>query len=66
MEIKLTVNGMHCMHCEKKVETAVKELNGVNEAKANHEESSLTLQVNEDYNIKDIKKAIKKCGFKVK
>lgn len=66
MEINLNVNGMHCEHCEKRVEDAVKEINGVKNAKADHINCTLVLDCDDSVNVKDIKKTIKKIGFKVK
>ena len=60
MEIK--VKGMHCEHCERKVEKALEGL-GLNNVKASHLENKVSFdETNVD--IKLIKKTIKNIGFK--
>ncbi len=42
-----TVEGMKCVHCEAHVEEALKALDGVKEAKANHNENNVTVEYDE-------------------
>ncbi len=42
-----TVNGMKCPHCEAHVAESVKALAGVNEAKADHNACTLTVDLDE-------------------
>lgn len=47
MKKTFTVTGMKCEHCEARVENALKELNGVNSAKADHNANNLTVDYDE-------------------
>lgn len=48
MEKVFTVTGMKCEHCEARVENALKELNGVNGAKADHVANTVTVDYDEN------------------
>ena len=66
-KISLHVEGMMCPHCENRVETALKGLNGVTECKANHLEHRVEVtfdphQVTES----ELKDAIVQQGYEVK
>lgn len=47
MEKVFTVNGMKCGHCEANVENALKALDGVNSAKADHVANNVTVSYDE-------------------
>lgn len=47
MKKTFTVTGMKCEHCEARVENALKELNGVNSAKADHNANTVTVDYDE-------------------
>lgn len=47
MKKTFTVTGMKCEHCEARVEIALKELNGVNSAKADHNANNVTVDYDE-------------------
>ena len=47
MKKTFTVTGMKCEHCEARVENALKELNGVNSAKADHNANNVTVDYDE-------------------
>lgn len=47
MKKTFTVTGMKCEHCEAHVENALKELNGVNSAKADHNANNVTVDYDE-------------------
>lgn len=47
MEKVFTVNGMKCEHCEARVENALKALNGVDNAKADHNADNVTVDYEE-------------------
>ena len=42
-----TVEGMKCVHCEAKVEAALKALDGVKEVKADHDADNVTIEYDE-------------------
>lgn len=48
MEKTFTVNGMKCEHCEARVENALKGINGVNSAKADHNAKNVTVDYDEN------------------
>lgn len=48
MKKVFTVTGMKCEHCEARVENAIKEVNGVNSAKADHTADNVTVEYDED------------------
>lgn len=65
-EVQLNVTGMTCEGCERAVETCVKELDGIVEVKANHEQSKVTVRVNkEKYNRDSIRQKIEAIGYSV-
>lgn len=47
MKKVFTVTGMKCEHCEARVENAIKEINGVSNAKADHVANSVTVDYDE-------------------
>lgn len=47
MKKTFTVTGMKCEHCEARVENALKELYGVNSAKADHNANNVTVDYDE-------------------
>lgn len=68
-ELEITVTGMHCGGCEKRVQNAISELKEVKEVKANHETSKVNITFKKDVGdeIKDkIKSNIERMDeFKV-
>lgn len=48
MEKVFTVTGMKCEHCEARVNNALMELNGVNNAKADHNANNVTVDFDEN------------------
>ena len=66
MERKVKVDGMMCPHCEMRVENVLKALDGVSEAKADHEKGEVTLTLSKDVDSTLIKSTIEKEGYTVK
>lgn len=62
MKLILNVSGMSCMHCEKRVENALKEI-GIN-ASANSKKGTVLVQA-ESEKTAEIKKVIEELGFTV-
>ena len=58
----ITVNGMHCPHCEKRVEKAVSAVEGVTMVKASHERNEVVF---EGGNEADVRAAITAAGYEV-
>ena len=59
------VEGMHCMHCASTVEKAIKELDGVKDAKINLDKKLCTAKLSGGVSDEAIKDAIKNAGFEV-
>ena len=61
--MEITVNGMMCAHCEAHVKEALKKINGVEEATANHEANLVTLKTSADVAEADLKAAVEGAGY---
>lgn len=59
----IAVSGMHCPHCSRAVEDALKAVDGVSKAKADHEKSTATVSLKKDVDEKLLIEAIEKAGF---
>lgn len=67
MKVELNVTGMHCPHCEAKVTKALNSIEGVISSKANHIDSKVEVEYDDKkVDLKQLKKSIKKSGFKVR
>lgn len=62
----LNVEGMSCMHCVKKVETALKEVKGVKSVNVSLENKTAELTLKEDIDTEVLKKAVEDAGYEVK
>lgn len=62
----LNVEGMSCMHCVKKVETALKEIKGVKSVNVSLENKTAEVTLKEDVDNSILKKAIEDAGYEVK
>ncbi len=62
MEKIIYIDGMSCAHCQKRVENALNELDGVS-ATVNLEEKSATLTLTKDVSMDAIKEAVEDAGF---
>lgn len=61
---KIKVYEMTCSSCEKRIENAIKKINGVLNAKANYAKETLEIEYDTTLcNIDEIKKAINKAGY---
>lgn len=65
-EIILNVEGMVCTGCEKRVENSLKEIKNVKEVTANHENNKVTIKMEDEADIKEIKNRIDELDFEVK
>ena len=64
-ELKLKVSGMVCGGCEKRVKTALSEINGVESVDANHNTGIVTITSKEDIDVSKIKEKIIDIGFEI-
>ncbi len=60
----LKVEGMSCMHCKKKVETALKDL-GLKSVKVDIETGEVRYKENKKITTEQIKQTITNLGYKV-
>lgn len=64
MKQQFTINGMHCDHCVAKVETAVKDLPGIEKVKINLKKGSGKVKFDESaVSAEQITAAITAAGF---
>ena len=65
-QLQLTVTGMDCTNCERRLETALSHVDGVVRSKADHKESSLSVVI-DPAKVKEeaIRASIQKAGFGV-
>lgn len=62
----ISVDGMMCMHCAKRVEDACKGVNGVKDAKVNLDAKNVTVTLENNVDASLIKKAINDAGYEAK
>ncbi len=62
----LNVEGMSCMHCVKKVETALKDVKGVKSVNVSLENKKAEVTLKEDVDLSVLKKAVEDAGYEVK
>ena len=59
------INGMSCGHCSKRVEAALKSVNGVKSVKVSLEEKKADIIFKNDIDNDVLKNAVKNVGFEV-
>ncbi len=59
----IKVDGMHCGHCEKAVEDALKAVAGVTKAKADKDKAEVVTAMKSDIDEKLLFEAIENAGF---
>lgn len=62
---KIIIEGMSCIHCSKKVETALSNIDGVKKVKVNLEEKCALVTLSKDIDDKIIKDTIENLDYKV-
>ncbi|MCR4435234.1 MAG: heavy metal-associated domain-containing protein [Clostridiales bacterium] len=65
MKMKLSVEGMSCMHCVMHVQDALKEVEGVTEAKADLDGKFAVIQLDREVPGELLKKAVEDAGYEV-
>lgn len=65
-EMVISVSGMMCEHCENRVKTALEKVKGIKEAYADFNTGEVKLILKGTPDKKEIKKAIKDAGYKLK
>ena len=64
MKKTIKIAGMTCMHCQMRVEKALKAVNGVNSVNVDLKNGSATLELEPQVEDLTIKNAIKEAGYK--
>ncbi len=64
-EKEIKVVGMHCNSCVNAVELSLKDVDGIEDAKADLDSGITKLTLSSDVSDADIKDAIEEAGFKV-
>lgn len=64
-EVVLKIEGMMCTGCENRIQNSLKNMNGVISVKANHNDGTVTLSVEDNIDISKIKEKIQNIGFTV-
>lgn len=59
----IDVTGMHCTHCSKSVEDALKAIDGITKAKADHEKCTATVTMKTEVDDKILIETIENLGF---
>ena len=62
-EMKITVNGMMCAHCEAHVKKALEAIEGIESAVPSHEENSVVITTSKDVDMALIKAAVEDAGY---
>ena len=62
-EMKITVNGMMCGHCEAHVKKALEAIDGIETAAASHEKNLVTITKTKDVEESLIKEAVEDAGY---
>ncbi len=65
MERVISVDGMMCCHCEKRVEDALGKIDGVVSVKADHDKKEVRVTLEKDVDTAVLEKAIEKEGYTV-
>lgn len=65
-EKEIKVVGMHCPSCVNAVELCLKDVDGIDDAKADLDSGVTTLTLSADVSDADINEAVEEAGFKVK
>ncbi len=64
IEKTLKVEGMMCSHCEAHVKEALEKVDGVEEAKADHEKCEVHVKLSKQVSEADLEKAVTEAGYK--
>ena len=65
-EIILKVEGMHCEGCEKRIQNAIKNIEGVESVTANYNDGTVKVTLIKDIEKNIVTETIEDIGFEVK
>ncbi len=66
VSVSMHVEGMTCTGCENTIKSKVSSLAGVSSVEASHTDSVVTVKMNADVDVADVKAAIASAGYTVK
>ena len=64
-DIVIKANGMACSNCEKRVQNAIKNIDGVEDVIANHLEGTVKIMLNKEIDIQIFEELIDNLGYTV-
>jgi len=64
-ELILKVEGMMCNGCENRVQNALKNIDGVEDVKANHTDKTVKITLSQDISESILKETIEDIGYEV-
>lgn len=65
-KVILQVEGMHCSGCENRIENVLKNLEGIQEIHASHEQGTVEVTIEKEEQLEQVKEKITDLGFTVK
>lgn len=65
IKTEISIDGMHCMHCAKAVENALKNVNGISSAKVELDSKKAIVTSGEETDFDEVKRVISELGFSV-
>ncbi len=63
LNMKISVKGMMCGHCEKHVKEALEAIDGITSATASHEKAEVAIETSKEVDESVIKAAVEKAGY---
>lgn len=66
MEIKLSIDGMMCAHCEARVKGCLEAIDGVSSVQVSHKKGTAVVNTSKDVDIDILKSAVEQQGYKVR
>ena len=63
--MEITVEGMHCEGCEKRIQNVVKTIDGVEEVIADHNTGKVSIKSTKEISLNEVKNKIEDLDFKV-
>ena len=62
-DILLHVEGMECTGCENRIQNALKDIDGVKEVVAKHQDGTVSISMEENCSLDDLKEKLSDLGF---
>lgn len=65
LKTEIYIDGMHCMHCAKAVENALKDIKGISSARVELENKKAIVASSDETDFDEVRQAIAELGFSV-